>query len=159
MILLFDGFHSISKCNVDVFGNVVLATQLDLNGDPGTSITNAAETVAKTACDKFNIPYEELTWIEHYKGDYYKVVTFDLHEDGFKNPSWRAVTLEEVAELIKPNLPGFDLDNFIVNDKKKLDEEYQDRMKLLVSLCPHTHSVVSKADNMNHCFACDKILE
>lgn len=160
MIFLFEGFHNkISKCQIDILGRVVIATQLDIDDMPGTSITNAAETVAKGVCDKYNIKYNELIWIEHYKQDYtgrdsYKLVNFDIQDGIFSNPNWEDISLETVADIIK-NKSGYEyLDTFIVENKKKLEINYKSRIAMLQAICQHTHT-----NKKEKCWACGAIVE
>ena len=165
MLLLFDGFWRTSKCYVDMFGDIALVTQVDFDDDPGTSITNAAEEVAKSICDQFKIDYEKLIFIEHYKDsdwtkNYYKLVSFEIKNNQFTNPNWRNVSIEEISELIRKNLSVNEIDTFVVKEKDKLDRNYKDRLKFLEGICPHSHSILSDKENEEtHCFACDKLLD
>ena len=73
-LLTFPGFGGTpSRCRVRLFlppaeaqesGYIALLTD-DAQAE-GTSITNAAETIAATVCRRFNIPPERAVWIEHY---------------------------------------------------------------------------------------------
>lgn len=163
MILIYDGFHNKSKCRVDVFGNVVIATQLDTYDNTGTSITNAVEVVAKTVCDEFKIKYEDLIFIEHYQGEKYKLVTLELdnvkgyHDEVFKNPHWNNISLDEIAKLLKEKVGINEVENFISEDKKRLEKYYQDRIELLEGLCPHSHTIEYN-NNEKKCLLCEKIV-
>ena len=73
-LFAFRGFQGTpARCRVRVFlpeddggaaAYVVIATD-DASAE-GTSITNAAETLAAEVCLRWNLPPERLTWIEHY---------------------------------------------------------------------------------------------
>ncbi|NFL43162.1 hypothetical protein FDB61_15855 [Clostridium botulinum] len=158
MILFFPGFHRISQCNVDVFGRVVIATQ-DLEELPGTSITNAAEEVAKAACREFKIPCEELIFIEHYKEEHYKIVDFTVKNGEFFNPDWRTITLEEASKIINANCDINKIDKFIYEEKKLIEKTYNDRLKFFHSICSHRHTFNKSIDKKNHCCACDLIVD
>ena len=73
-LLSFPGFGGVlSRCRIRLFvpprearesGYVVLIT--DEQGSRGTSITNAAETVAALVCRRWNVPAERARFVEHY---------------------------------------------------------------------------------------------
>lgn len=75
--IVVDRFHFLglhnrpSCCRLHVFQerperpcSVVVVTELDDN--PGTSVTNAAEHLATVVCDLYTLDPERLRWIEHY---------------------------------------------------------------------------------------------
>lgn len=164
MILLYDGFNKKSKCRVDVFGNVVIATQLTSYDNTGTSITNAIEVVAKAACDQFNIKYEDLILIEHNEDQGYQLVKLELdnvkgtYDQVFKNVKWKNISINDIANLLKKEVGINKVENFISEDKKRLEQYYQDRIELLEGLCPHSHTIEYN-DNEEQCFLCEKIIK
>jgi hypothetical protein len=66
-ILTYYHGRQICQCAVTVYGNLVIATEINQN--PGTSITNSAEYAAAAACQRFGIEPRNLIWIEHYVTD------------------------------------------------------------------------------------------
>lgn len=74
--------------------------------DSGQSITNAAETLASQVCQAFEIPPDQLRWIERYVdapaltayragrgqiNERWDEVTFELQEGQFRNPDWHSL--------------------------------------------------------------------
>jgi hypothetical protein len=104
MIFKYKGYGGCAcKCDILVFGNTVIATELEDN--MGTSITNMAEHVAKDVCDARKIPYDKLIWVEHYPErdgikETYDLVTFNITADGFANPRWKPLEEVEIRNLI-----------------------------------------------------------
>ena len=91
-------FNAHSMCDIEIHGNVVVATELDDN--PGTSITNAAEYLATSVCKEFNINPFDLIWIEHYlpnkiSKETYSMVTFCWIHGKFSHPVWGGLSEEE----------------------------------------------------------------
>lgn len=88
---------------------VVIATDLfDVN--PGTSVTEWNTKLAKEICDKYDISYSELIYIEHtpnkktklsFNQESFFKVNFEITEEKFDNPKWKELSKEEVDELIK----------------------------------------------------------
>ena len=62
-------------CRVRINGKTVVATELPDN--PGMSLTNAASFVAMQVCQFYEIPLDELIWIEHYPTQLGREETFD----------------------------------------------------------------------------------
>ncbi|WP_394885133.1 hypothetical protein [Clostridium butyricum] len=156
MFLFYKGFHNTGICNIDKFGRVFLVTQ-DVSDYPCTSITNAAEVVAQAICEKYEIKPEELIFIEHYKGDNYKLISFSIQNNKFIDPRWRRIELEELKSLISANATENEVENFIVNERKKIEKEFKDRMDLLTKLCSHEYDMYNDIDKKRHCFYCNKI--
>jgi len=85
---------------------VVIVTQFPDN--PGTSITNVAESLATHVyTTELKSPPEGMLWIEHYsalghpKPEIYSQVSF-RHECGeFTDPEWSELTAEEVKFLVR----------------------------------------------------------
>lgn len=112
------GYHGCpSKCHIRIFEPedkqkpyVVIATELEDN--PGTSITNAAERIATAVWHLLERPVNGMLWVEHYRdrafigGRPQAKEEFDIVEFqsdrwmGLKNPRWRPSCKEEVESLI-----------------------------------------------------------
>lgn len=114
----YKGFYSKEAdcfCDIDIQDNVVIATEL--NGNPGTSITNAAEFLATSICHEFGIPLDRLIWIETYEAhspQAYDLTTFDIvpfsfpyahyesYPEGIKialaHPKWRRLKDDELPK-------------------------------------------------------------
>jgi hypothetical protein len=100
-----------SKCRIRIYRNgdkdIIIATELPDN--PGTSVTNFAEHLAKLVVLKFKLNLCRLVWIEHYPADrlykenYSRVqFTLSVRDDGgfeFSAPEWSHLTKEEVEKL------------------------------------------------------------
>lgn len=160
MIFEFKGFHDCdSKCEIDIFGKVVIATQLDNEDIPGTSITNAAEMIAEDVCNKYKIPYDELIWIEHYKKEEYyeetyKIVQFKIENGGFIDPKWRKISLKELADIIIDQCGHENINNYVNKNIKKLKRDYTSKLDLLQAMCQHKHSTLSKDGKKKYCYFC-----
>lgn len=101
-----------AHCWVRVFTDpdrpaVVIASEAEDN--PGTSIANAAETLAAEVCRRLRIDSATLLWVEHFQGDRYKPERFALvefrddqpHRPGaLGRPVWSPITRERVEGLI-----------------------------------------------------------
>lgn len=88
--------------------SVVIATDL-FDENPGTSITEWNTKLAKEICDKHNIDYNNLIFIEHTPNKETKLsfnlesffqVSFDIDGDKFDNPKWKELTKQDVDNLI-----------------------------------------------------------
>jgi hypothetical protein len=88
---------------------VVIATEVADN--PGISITNAVESLATQVAQRFAIPFDTLTWIEHYPErivnggrltipESFDQVTFMQGPTGFDRPEWRHLQQSQVEALI-----------------------------------------------------------
>jgi len=101
-----------SICGVKVIKksdkSVIIATDL-FDENPGTSITEWNTKLAKELCDKHNIDYNKLIYIEHtphkdtklsFNQESFFKVNFDLTGYKFENPQWQELTKEEVDKLI-----------------------------------------------------------
>ena len=87
---------------------IIIATDL-FEDNPGTSITEWNSKLAKELCDKFEIDYNKLIYIEHtpdkktklsFNQETFYKVNFQIENDIFDNPSWEKLTKEEVNNLI-----------------------------------------------------------
>ena len=91
-----------ARCRVRINGRTVVATELLDN--PGMSITNAASIVAMQVCQFYEIPLDELIWIEHYPSQSKREETFDRVHFNNNNGSlsldeWRPLSSEEATRL------------------------------------------------------------
>ena len=87
---------------------VVIATDL-FDENPGTSITEWNTKLVKELCDKFDINYNELIYIEHtpnkktklsFNQESFFLVKFDIVDDKFDNPKWEEMSKDQVDKLI-----------------------------------------------------------
>ena len=110
-----------SKCDLEIVRSVgwttlVICTELENN--PGTSVTNAAEMIATRLCQEDpTMDPEGLIWIEHYpersagRGQQPSPETWDMvvftYRAGqtFRRPAWRRVSAEEV-QTIRQKIAG-----------------------------------------------------
>jgi len=99
-----------SKCRLRVYRGdggdaVVIATELPAN--PGTSVTNAAESLALDTWLRLGRP-SPFTWIEHYPqrgkrrnlAETFDRVDFVLTQRGFERPTWTRMTRDQVEQLV-----------------------------------------------------------
>ena len=89
---------------------VVIATELEDN--PGTSVTNAAERLATAIWHLLERPLNGMIWVEHYTDrafiggrptfkERFDIVEFEADSwQGLKKPKWRSSTKEEVEALV-----------------------------------------------------------
>lgn len=113
----FTGYHgSKAHCRLRIYGgdpdrpSVVIATEAEDN--PGTSITNAAESLATRVCQDFRLDPDTVLWVEHYRDraffggrpqfqERFDLVSFDRSPDGsFRHPGWRPLARASVERLI-----------------------------------------------------------
>ena len=88
-----------SVCDVNVFGNLAVITELREN--PGISVTNASAKIANTICKLYEINPKELIVIEtHEEYPYLDLVEYKIINSFFCNPKWKRLTSEEVQELV-----------------------------------------------------------
>lgn len=103
----FKGYwNCLSKCevqiNVEQNGDIisrVVVILTELPDNPGTSITNAFESIATEIYHRMlkDIPIERIEWIEHYLGTRYLGETYDrviMDWDGkkFYSPRWKHIS-------------------------------------------------------------------
>lgn len=113
----YPGYHSSqAHCRLRIYGGdpdrpaVVLATEAEDN--PGTSITNAAESLATKVCRDSGLDPDTILWVEQYRDRAYfggrpqfkerfDLVSFDRAPDGsFRHPEWRPLSKDSVERLI-----------------------------------------------------------
>ena len=101
----FCGLKILKKEN----NTIVIVTDL-FEDNPGTPITEWNTKLAKEICDKNEIDYNSLVFIEHtpnkktklsFNQETFFKVNFDISEDKFENPKWKELTKEEVDNIIK----------------------------------------------------------
>lgn len=91
------------KHSLHMGDKVVILTQLE--GDVGTSVTNASEIIANLVSDEHALEPLRTVWIEHYNYPGH-TETFDrvTYELGlllqYKSAKWNHITREIVADLI-----------------------------------------------------------
>lgn len=87
---------------------IVIATDL-YDENPGTSITEWNTKLAKELCDKYEIDYKQLIYIEHtpykktklsFNQESFFKVNFEITDDKFENPKWQELTIEEIDKLL-----------------------------------------------------------
>jgi hypothetical protein len=87
---------------------IVIATDL-YDENPGTSITEWNTKLAKEICDKYEIDYKQLIYIEHtpykktklsFNQETFFKVNFEISDDKFENPKWQELTKEEIDKLL-----------------------------------------------------------
>ncbi|MDL2227607.1 hypothetical protein LJC30_01800 [Odoribacter sp. OttesenSCG-928-L07] len=108
-IFEFKGLWDIhSKCGLKIHKKdnkyIVLVSEL-YQDNPGTSVTQASCSLAKQICDAFQIPMNEIIYIEHnpgmnsklsfYNEEFY-MVEFEILENEFVNPKWTQLSKEQI---------------------------------------------------------------
>ena len=87
---------------------IIIATDL-YDENPGTSITEWNTKLAKELCDKYEIDYKQLVYIEHtpykktklsFNQETFFKVNFEITDDKFENPKWQELTKEEIDKLL-----------------------------------------------------------
>ena len=109
----FNGLWDVpSICGLKIIkkkdNTIIIATDL-FDENPGTSITEWNTKLAKELCDKYEIDYNQLIFIEHtpdkktklsFNQESFFKVNFDIEDDKFENPQWQELIKEEVDNLI-----------------------------------------------------------
>ena len=113
----YAGLHSCeSRCGLTIHrrsDGLVVVVARELEDNPGTSVTNAAEVIATQVCRENAISPHRLVWVEHYakRGSAlnpmeptWDRVTFDFdwEQAAFRWPVWSPLTGRAVAELLAP---------------------------------------------------------
>jgi hypothetical protein len=111
-IFEFKGLWDVhSKCGLKIIEKddkyIVIVSEL-YKDNPGTSITQAALLLAKQICEAYDLPKEQIIYIEHspdmnsklsfYDEEFY-LVTFDMEDGDFVRPQWRQLTKDEVKDF------------------------------------------------------------
>lgn len=87
---------------------IVIATDL-YDKNPGTSITEWNTKLVKELCDKYEIDYKKLIYIEHtpykktklsFNQESFFKVNFEIIDDKFENPKWQELTKVEIDKLL-----------------------------------------------------------
>ena len=115
MIYHYKGYRGCaSRCDILINkqGDQVVVLATELTDNPGTSITNMAEDLAREICVKNSIPFNRLVWIEHYperrspliglvsEATYDRVEFVSDRGTYLRNPSWTRISREDVDALM-----------------------------------------------------------
>ena len=94
-----DGICAIERVDLPD-GRIVIAC-IEMPGNPGRSITNAAEDIYAQVCKRFSFGSEAIVWLEHYESfeDEWREVRFAAVADGSLRPSWTRMTPPMWAKL------------------------------------------------------------
>jgi hypothetical protein len=97
-----------SKCGLKIIQHddkyIIVVTELYLD-NPGTSITQATCALAKQICEKYQLPKNEIVYIEHnpdmnsklsFYGENFYLVAFDVIDNNFVNPQWKQLGDTEI---------------------------------------------------------------
>lgn len=114
------------RCRVRLYETVdgaptpYLAVATDLGDkNPGPSVTNAADLVAESVCERFNLSPDQVTFVEHYDGrigntsslnprdgvEDYDLVVFQTDRRPLTQPAWRPMRKHQVEALVGEPLP------------------------------------------------------
>jgi hypothetical protein len=110
----YPGWHGHqSACRLRIWQqereSIVIVTELE--GNPGTSITNRVEALAMQVYREFELWPAFTHWIEHYPpdasyGETFAEVSFTPDpQKGLTRPQWRALTRADVERLTGEPLP------------------------------------------------------
>ncbi len=91
--------------------DVLIATELDAEENPGPSITNTIECLANAAVEAFGLDPERLAVYQHYdyrtaghqpngEPETYDEVTFDWGDDGASRPQWHRRSRASLVVLL-----------------------------------------------------------
>lgn len=122
IVMAYRGYHGCpSKCGVQIYeptqpGETYVAIYTELDDNPGTSVTNAAETIATGIWKLLERPTRGIVFIERYRDralvggrpmfkEHFDRVTFELIQGRFARPRWRRVSKEEIERLTLDTLP------------------------------------------------------
>lgn len=102
-----------SKCGLKILkkdGKYTIITSELYKENPGTSITQASCLLAKQICNDYNIPKNEIIYIEHnpsmnsklsFYDEEFFIVFFDIVGDNFTNPRWEKITEKKLRHIYK----------------------------------------------------------
>jgi hypothetical protein len=90
-----DGICLIER--IDLPDDRIVVVCIEAAGTPGQSITNTVESLCFQVCERFEIPYRRLVWLEHYDvfdDSRWNMVTFEKHPPDyvFEGPKWTEMT-------------------------------------------------------------------
>ena len=122
MIFDFKGcLKANSQCDLNIrqtdIGTVVMVTELQEN--PGTSITNAAEMLFRQICEHYSLDPDSIIWIEHYsegwmgeQDETFDLVWFKKKDEDSKVflPRWKRITIDEARSLQDGTNPFDDIE-------------------------------------------------
>ena len=96
-----------SKCRLRIYNhsNVTTVIVTELPENEGRSITNDAEKIINLACQKYELCFNDVAWLEHYpytpRCEIRGEESFDLVQlTAQGSPIWKPIKIEEVKELI-----------------------------------------------------------
>lgn len=87
---------------------IIIATEM-YDSNPGSSVTSRAGQLATEIIRKFNIPWDQLIFIEHipdrksnlvFYDETFDIVSFQWDGNQFIHPSWKRVSAREVHEMM-----------------------------------------------------------
>ena len=84
-----DGVCAIERVDLPDQRIVIICTQVA--GNPGQSVTNSAETICDEICERFEIPLDQLVWLEtydHAPTEWSRVVFNRNSEGRLTRPTW-----------------------------------------------------------------------
>ncbi len=102
-----------SRCGLRILNQdekvIIIVTEL-YQDNPGSDITNVSASLATQICDKFDIPFANLVYVEcspnmnsklsFYDEEFFRV-HFDIQEGKLVNPVWTKLSTEETIGFIK----------------------------------------------------------
>lgn len=109
----FNGLWDIkSKCGIKICKNngkfVVIVSELYLD-NPGTSVTQAVNILPQQICSKYNIPFDQLIYIEHnpdmnsklsFYDEEFFLVNFDLVDGNLLNPKYKQLSGNDIKSFL-----------------------------------------------------------
>lgn len=99
---------------------------IQVQGNPGSSITNDVEDICHQVCESFDIPADKLVWLENYDCvgmDEWNLVTFGRSPPltPFADPRWTQMTPELWKELrLRPKKELRQSSGMLVSKVRKL---------------------------------------
>ncbi|MDR0363414.1 MAG: hypothetical protein LBH92_00080 [Bacteroidales bacterium] len=104
-----------SKCGLKINQKeeqyIVIVSELYQN-NPGTSITQVSCSLAKQICEAYQIPVNEMVYIEHnpemnsklsfYDEEFY-LVKFDIENENFVKPKWELLSSAKIRDFLNNN--------------------------------------------------------
>jgi hypothetical protein len=117
MVMDYRGYHGCpSKCAVRIYEPTIpsepyVAVYAELAENTGTSVTNAAETIATHVWEFLERPDSEIIFVEHWPdrnrngshepllNEHWSLTTFNSVRGGFARLQWRRIGKEAVERL------------------------------------------------------------